>query len=166
LPTPLDDLAKIFTGAPTTSPVEVTTTAAPEEDAAECLTTPATPAEGEPTGTSSAPAALDASIAALSLEAEGTAVAAEEAALASASFSTPEYYFPSGQSEWHPPHPLFDLEQLGIDRRLVRPPRLPSFAAMHASRDLTSPSVLLPLPACQPQEAAQDVPVLDAGPRA
>lgn len=118
----LDDLAKIFTGSPTTEPVEVTTTATPEEsEATDSLTTPATPAEGEP---SSSSATLDMSIAQLSLEAEGTAVAAEEAALASASFSTPEYYFPKDgqQSDWHGPHPLFDLEQLGIDRRLVRSP--------------------------------------------
>lgn len=114
-----DDLAKIFTGSPTTAPVEVMTTAAPEEEPTDGMTTPATPAEGEPF---SSPAALDASIAQLSLEQEGAAVEAEEAALVSASFSTPEYYFPSDgqQSDWHPPHPLFDLEQLGIDRRLVR----------------------------------------------
>lgn len=34
---------------------------------------------------------------------------------------TPSKYFPQGgKSEWHGDHPLFEFEQLGVDRRLVR----------------------------------------------
>lgn len=99
------------------------------------LTTPATPAEGE-SSSAATPADIGDSLATLALE-DSTA-AADEAALAGASYSTPEYYFPSGPSDWHPAHPLFDLEQLGIDRRLVSTVSLPSAQSHRPCADPTS----------------------------
>lgn len=154
----LDDLATIFTGSPTTAPVEVTTTTAPEDSATSDLTNPPTPSAGVPPPSSSE---LDESLNNLSLE-QTEDQQGEEAKLAQAQFNTPEYYFPKGLSEWHGPHPLFEMEQLGIDRRLVRHISSPNL-------DDTSPDLftrLFSLPACQQEEAAQDVPVLDASPSA
>ncbi|KAL7418072.1 S-adenosyl-L-methionine-dependent methyltransferase [Mrakia frigida] len=91
-----DDLARIFTGKPAPFPVEVHTTSSPAtKDETEGTSTPATPGEAE--------VVEDASTSA-------------SATAPSASTATSTSTFPS---PWHPPHPLFSLEQLGVDRRLL-----------------------------------------------
>lgn len=105
-----DDLAKIFTGEPAPFPVDVATSAGAVDGTSTPLddSTPGTPLE--------TPTASD-----LSASLEDLNVAEVPVAVAggTSSTSTSSNYFPASPSPWHPPQPLFKLEQLGVDRRLV-----------------------------------------------
>jgi len=136
LPNPADDLARIFTGKPAPFPVEVhTTSSAPAKDD-DGTSTPATPGEDVSTPP---PSTVDANLVtkleSLAVEENEEASSIEKAptilttttttttttteAGLPASSTSGSQYFPTEPSPWHPPHPLFSLEQLGVDRRLV-----------------------------------------------
>lgn len=133
-----DDLAKIFTGSSTPFPVEITTSDSPAEDALPTpLDTPSatdSPVAQPSLSSDSAPENSTMSTSdelsetlQKSLDVGGSSSSATAATTrfpagiqGSVTSSTPSPYFPSEPSPWHPPHPLFDLVQLGVDRRLVR----------------------------------------------
>jgi tRNAThr (cytosine32-N3)-methyltransferase len=131
-----DDLARIFTGKSAPFPVEVTTSTAPADEtslstpldspSAESLSpNPEAVTSSSSSSSSTAPPGL--SQLSLDVETPSTSTPTTDSVRFPAGIqpttpsSTPSPYFPSESSPWHPPHPLFDLVQLGVDRRLVRP---------------------------------------------
>ncbi|CED83267.1 Predicted methyltransferase [Phaffia rhodozyma] len=125
-----DDLSKIFTGRSITSPVDVTTTTTTAPNGIDDGPSLSPSQVNTPQPPSPSPIlpdmnALSAAVDKLAMSGEESIVektteSQQDQQQLTAQEGTNSVYFPEdGKSKWHGEHPLFEFEQLGVDRRLL-----------------------------------------------